>query len=81
MVPYHEAGLFALDTDPRAPALSVKRKLQLIDRAVDHVIDGDKPPGWIWKKDDTRPDEHFFPDLWRLATRACERVKKNGGQS
>ena len=76
---YHEAALFAMEADPRSPALPVKRKLMMIDRAVDHVIDGDKPPEWVFRSDDTRPDNHFLRDLWRLAVAACARVKREGG--
>ena len=78
-VRFHEAALIAMDEDPRSPALSMRRKLQLIDRAIDHVMDGDQPPTWIWKTDDSRPDERFLPDLWRLAVNACERVKRGQG--
>lgn len=77
-VPFHEAALFAMDADPRACALSMKRKLQLIDRAINTTIDGDAAPAWVWVKDESRPNEHFLPDLWNLALNACGRVKRAG---
>lgn len=75
-VPYHEAALFAMDADTRSPALSMKRKLQIIDRAMDHVIDGAVAPAWIWKPNSDRMVDRFLPDMWRIAVNACDRVKK-----
>jgi hypothetical protein len=75
MMPYQQAALFKLAEDPRSCALPVKRKLALIDRAVDHVIDGDKPPAWVWKKDNARPGNTFLRDLWEVAVRECRKVK------
>jgi hypothetical protein len=78
-VPFHEAGLYAMDKDPRTPCLSMRRKLQIIDRAIDHVMDGDKPPAWIWSADMAdRQGATFLPDVWKAAVRACERVKREG---
>jgi hypothetical protein len=62
--------------DPRAPALPILRKLSMIDKAVDHIIDGDKPPWWVFKTDDLRPDNHFLRDLWGVAVKACEQVNQ-----
>lgn len=75
MAPFQEAALFAMAADPRASALPVTRKLAMIDKAVDHIIDGDKPPAWVWKADDYRPENHFLRDLWGIATGACAAVK------
>lgn len=76
MIPFQEAALFAMSADRRSPALPVVRKLSMIDKAVDHVIDGDKCPAWVWKADDMRPDNKFLPDLWAIAVAACDRVKR-----
>lgn len=63
-----QAALFALAEDPRACAIPVKRKLTLIDRAIDHVVDGDSEPGWIYGKTDAPPlDNTLLVDLWRRA--------------
>lgn len=75
MAPYQTAALFALARDPRASALPVGRKLAMIDKAVDHVIDGDKIPAWVQKTDDLRPENHFLAELWREAVRACRQVQ------
>jgi hypothetical protein len=75
MAPFHEAALFAIDADPRSPALPYKRKIALIDKAVDHVIDGDKPPGWVFATDDMRPENRFLRDLWQIAVNECARVR------
>ena len=78
-IPFHEAGLYAMDKDPRTPCLSMKKKLMLIDRAIDHVMDGDKPPKWIWNPDPDRPKERFLAELWKQVVIACEGVKRRGG--
>lgn len=78
MAPFQTAALFAMADDPRAVALPVKRKLVMIDKAVDHVVDGDAPPGWVFKADEKRPDNHFLRDLWRVAVKECARVKREG---
>lgn len=62
-----EAALYAMAADTRGPALEVKRKLAMIDKAIDHVIDGDAAPKWIYAPDDDEPDNHFLVDLWGLA--------------
>lgn len=77
MQPFRKAALFALAADPRACALPFARKISLIDRAANHVIDGDRAPAWVWAKDDSRPDNHFLPELWRIAVRECSRVHKH----
>lgn len=79
MTRFYEAALFALSADSRACALPLHRKIALIDKAADHVIDGDKPPAWVWKKDDDRPNEHFLSDLWRIAVRECLCVHRGQG--
>ena len=78
MRPFHKAALYAICADPRASALPVGRKLALIDRAVDHVVDGDKAPKWVWAKDVERPGNTFLYDLWVIAVRECRRVKLDG---
>jgi|SRR5215213_13380 len=75
MQPFHEAALFAMDADPRSPALPIKRKLAMIDKAVDHVVDGDAAPKWVWAKDKDRPENRFLSELWGIAVKACRRVK------
>jgi hypothetical protein len=75
MTPFYTAAIFAMDADPRSPALPFERKRAMVDKAVDHVIDGDSPPAWVWKKDPERPDNHFLPDMWRTAVKACNGVK------
>jgi hypothetical protein len=74
MLPFHEAALPAINADPRSPALPAARKLQMIDRAVNHVIDGDKPPLWVMKKNWDRPEDHFMKDLWDIAVARCKAV-------
>ena len=73
MTPFHAAALPVICADPRSPALPLKRKLVLIDRAVDHVIDGDKPPWWVFADDCMRPENRFLRDLW---TAILPKVKK-----
>ena len=72
--PFHEKALPAIDADPRSPALPIRRKLELIDRAINAVIDGDKPPAWVLKGDAARVDNHFMLDIWKVAVKACQEV-------
>jgi hypothetical protein len=80
MAPYQEAALFALAEDPRACALTVTRKLAIIDKAVGHVLDGDKTPKWAYGRDSSRPGDTFMLDMWTIAVRACRQVKTRGPQ-
>lgn len=77
MAPFHKAALFAIASDPRASALPVGRKLALIDRAVDYIIDGDKAPKWVFARDHDRPANTFLVDMWRLAVREVSRVPRS----
>lgn len=77
MAPFHEAALFAMDEDPRSPALPIARKLVMIDKAVDHVIDGEKRPNWIAPTAD-RPNDPFLFDLWNIAVREVQKIKRSG---
>ena len=76
MTPFYVAAIPALDADPRSPALPFDRKRVLVDKAVDHVIDGDKPPAWVWVIDKDRPDNRFLGDMWRIAVKACQGVRR-----
>ena len=75
--PFHEAALPAMDADPRSPALTMNRKLEMIDRAMNTVIDGDKPPVWVTKTDAGRPENHFMRDLWNIAILRCKKVVRH----
>ena len=74
--PFHEAALFAIDADPRSPALPIRRKLELIDRAMNTAIDGDKPPTWVMANDKGRPENHFMRELWAVAVARCKAVAR-----
>lgn len=74
MAPFYAAALPAVVADPRAPALTLKRKLELIDRATNTVIDGDKPPIWVTRGDRSRVDNRFMRDLWDIAILQCRDV-------
>lgn len=65
-----EAALFALAGDSRAAALPTKRKLAMIEKAIDHVVDGYVVPKWIHAKDPAWAGNTFLVDLWRLAVEA-----------
>jgi hypothetical protein len=75
-VPFYKVALPVLDADPRSPALPVRRKLELIQRAMNTVIDGDKPPIWVQRTDSSRPDNRFIQDMWAAAIQACRRVER-----
>lgn len=79
MVPFQTKALFAMAEDSRAVALPVKRKLTLIDRAVDHVVDGGKVPAWVFTPDPEWPGNAFLPELWRTCVKAVEAVHRGRG--
>jgi hypothetical protein len=72
--PFQEAALPAMDADPRSPALPIRRKLEMIDRAMNTVIDGDSAPAWVLKDDSGRPENHFMRELWGIAVKRCNAV-------
>jgi hypothetical protein len=72
--PFHEIALPLIDADPRSPALPIRRKLEMIDRAMNTVIDGDRPPIWVQRTDPARLDNQFMRDLWGVAVSACRDV-------
>jgi hypothetical protein len=39
----------------------------VLNKVIDHVVDGDKVPGWVFKADKDRPENHCLSELWTLA--------------
>jgi hypothetical protein len=74
MAPFYAAALEAISADPRAPALTTRRKLELIDRAVNVLIDGDKIPDFVARTDATRPENHFMRDVFDIALTRCQPI-------
>jgi hypothetical protein len=74
---FHAEAILAMNKDPRAAALPLRRKMAMVDKAVDYVFDGEQPPAWVFVKDE-REDNHFLRDLWHTAVKACERVRRTG---
>lgn len=66
-------GLLAVSQDGRAIFMTTKRKIAFVERVLNHVVDGDKPPKAIFKKDDYAPNNHFLWELWKTAERAIRR--------
>jgi hypothetical protein len=76
MRPYCEAAIPAMCRDPRSCALPLKRKIVIVERVVDHLIDHDKPPWWVFADDCMRPENKFLRDLWTVALAECKKVKR-----
>jgi hypothetical protein len=74
MAPFYAAALEAISADPRAPSLTTRRKLELIDRAVNVLIDGDQIPYFVARNDPARPENHFMRDMFDLALARCRPV-------
>ena len=62
-----QAGALALATDSRSAIWNSTRRLAVLNKVIDHVVDGDKIPKWVFAKDEDRPDNRCLVDLWRLA--------------
>jgi len=65
-----QAGALALATDSRSAIWNSARRAAVLNKVIDHVVDGDKIPSWVFKKDDDRPDNRCLIELWRLAEKA-----------
>lgn len=65
-----QAGALALATDSRSAMWNSSRRLSVLNKAVDHVVDGDSVPAWVFKKDRDRPDNRFLFELWNTAVAA-----------
>ena len=63
------AAVFAISRDARCAHLPLLRKLALVRKAIDHVVDGDAAPAWVFAKDRADPDNHMLSELWRVAVR------------
>jgi hypothetical protein len=74
---FHTAAIAEMNLDPRASALPLRRKMAMVDKAVDYVIDGEQPPAWVFVSDE-RTENHFLRDLWHTAVKACEQVRRTG---
>lgn len=64
-----QRAVFAISADARGAHLTLMRKLTLFRKAIDHVVDCDNPPKWVFAKDKDDPDNHALADLWRVAVR------------
>lgn len=65
-----QAGAFALATDSRSAIWNGARRVAVLNKVIDHVVDGDSIPKWVHAPDKDRPDNHCLVELWRLAERA-----------
>jgi hypothetical protein len=64
-----QRAIFAISADRRACGLTLARKLTLVRKAIDHVVDGDNAPAWIFRPDKDDPENRMLSELWRLAVR------------
>lgn len=69
------AGIFALAKDARTASLTFARKLTLVRKVIDHVIDGDKIPKWVSAKDRDRPEDLVLLQYWRSAEAAVRKER------
>ena len=69
-----QAGALALATDSRSAIWNSTRRLTVLNKVIDHVVDGDKIPSWVFKKDDDRPDNRCLVEVWRIAEKAVRAV-------
>lgn len=72
-----QAGVFAISQDRRSAALTLQRKLTMVRKVIDHIVDGDKAPGWISKKDPDDPENKAMYELWTIAERAVSEARRS----
>lgn len=71
-----KAGVFALALDGRAVALPYARKITLVRKVIDHIVDGDSVPKNIFKKNPDDPNDHTLAELWKIAEDAVRAARK-----
>lgn len=64
------AGVQRIAQDGRSAHLPLMRRLRIVRKAIDHVVDGDTPPAWLFKKDLASPSNTALADMWRAAVDA-----------
>lgn len=69
------AAVTALAADGRLAHLELKRKLVIARKAIDHLTDGDTPPGWLFKKDKAIPDNGVLSEAWQTALDAVRQAR------
>ena len=67
---WEEIGVFEISKDGRSAAMPLMRKLTLVRKVIDHMIDQDAIPKWVSAPDSDRPDERALMDFWRAAEQA-----------
>ena len=72
-----QAAVFAISEDARCCHLTMARKLTLVRKAIDHVVDGDAIPKWVSAKDPDFPDNRVLFELFRIA----EQAVRNAGRA
>lgn len=72
-----QAGVFAISQDSRSCALTLQRKLTMVRKVIDHLVDGDKAPGWISKKDPDDPENKAMYELWMIAEKAVTEARRS----
>lgn len=65
-----QAGAFALATDSRSAIWNATRRAAVLNKVIDHVVDGDAIPKWVFATDPDNRDSHCLVDLWRLDEKA-----------
>lgn len=71
-----QAAILAMAKDPRSCCLTTERKVRIANKVINHVIDGDVIPKFVFAKDKDRPGNNFMFDLWRLAEDAVRSEHK-----
>lgn len=70
-----QAGAFALATDSRSAMWNSARRVAVLNKAIDHVVDGDAIPAWVHRPDPERPDNHCLLELWNIAVSAVRAAR------
>lgn len=65
-----QAGALALATDSRSAMWETSRRITVLNKAIDCVVDGDATPKWVFGRDPDRPWDRTLLELWNLATDA-----------
>lgn len=59
--------VFDMVTDARSAHLTLIRRQGLAQRAIDNIMDGARPPAWIFAQPSQGHATTILPDLWRRA--------------
>lgn len=65
-----QAAVFATSSDQRFAFMPLMRKQVLAAKAINHIVDGDKAPTAVFRKDKDDPSNRALAELWQAMVKA-----------